>query len=393
MSVTDFVNQYGVDRRHTNSLKWDALDERFGDATLTPLWVADMEFREPASVTDAIIERVRHGVFGYAIDDPAYFDAFNNWQQTRHNLSLERRWLTFDNGVVNSLYTIVNTFTKPDDAVMVLTPVYYPFKNAVTDNHRTLITSELKHDQDTFTIDFADVEAKIVANDVRVLIHCSPHNPIGRIWTPKELEQLLSICARHNVLVVSDEIHQDFEIGDCKFVSALTVADGRYNDHLIVLNAPSKSFNMATLLNSHVIIPNATLQTQFLAGQKCFNQVELSVLGQTAGEAAYRTAGDWFDELVAVIRSNYQYVRDELAVKAPAVHVANLEGTYLLWLDLRSVVDPTTIHEFVQNKVGLAVDYGEWFSDEDQGCIRLNLATKPEFVHAAVQQLLTALVH
>ena len=304
---------------------------------------------------------------------------------------MKTEWLTFDNGVVVSLYTIVNTFTKPDDAVLVLTPVYYPFHNAVNDNGRKLIKSELVRTNNHFEIDYDDVERKIVENGVKLFIQCSPHNPVGRIWTADELDRIMDICQRHGVLIVSDEVNQDIEIGERKFVSALSIADGKYQDDLIVVTAPSKTFNMAGLLNSQVIIPNQKIQDQFLAGKKRFNEVDLSVLGQVAAEAAYRYGEEWLDELLEVIRYNYDQVRVTLNREVPQIKVAELEGTYLLWLDLRDVMPADQIKDFIQNKVGIAVDYGEWFSDYGLGCVRLNLATDPKFVKAAVDRIVADL--
>ncbi|MFD0896522.1 MalY/PatB family protein [Loigolactobacillus binensis] len=391
LTTAEFIEKYAVKRTGTNSLKWDALDQRYGDPDLIAMWVADMEFQVPEAVTTALTERVNHGVYGYSYTPDSYYEAYFNWMKQRHNIKLEKDWLRFDNGVVNSIYGLVNTFTKPQDAVMILTPVYYPFHNAVLDNHRQLITSELINKAGHYEIDFADVEAKIVANKVKLLIQCSPHNPVGRVWTEAELKQLLEICHRHHVLVVSDEIHQDIIIGQQPFVSALTVAHGRYRNGLIVVTAPSKSFNLAAMLNSHVIIPSEELRERYDKIHQQINQTEVSALGQVAAEAAYRDGGDWLDQVLEVVRSNYKYLRDELAAKVPAIKVADLEGTYLAWLDLRAVVPIDLTKEFIQDDCHLAVDFGQWFSKNDAGFVRLNLATDPKFVHAAVANIITSL--
>lgn len=380
-----FVAKYATKRHGTNSLKWDALQERYGDPDLIAMWVADMEFRTPEVVTDALTKRIAQGIYGYSFTPDSYYDAYFTWQKQRHNIDLKKEWLRFDNGVVNSLYGIINTFTEPDDAVMILTPVYYPFHNAVKDNHRKLVTSELQRDDaGLYTIDFADVEAKIKANQVKLLINCSPHNPVGRIWTEAELKQLLTLCRQYHVLVVSDEIHQDIEIGSRPFISALNVDNGAYNDELIVVTAPSKTFNLASLLNSHVIIPDEKIRAQYDAGKKRFNETEISLLGQVAAEAAYQNGGAWLDSLLAVIRENEQYVRTELGEKVPAIKIAPLEGTYLLWLDLRELVPVADTKTFIQDKCRIAVDFGQWFGEKDAGFVRFNLATDPANVKQAV---------
>ncbi|ANK61458.1 MalY/PatB family protein [Loigolactobacillus backii] len=386
-----FIKKYAVDRSGTNSLKWDALNERYGDPDLLAMWVADMEFKVPEQVTAALTKRVAHGVYGYSFTPDSYYDAYFSWQKRRHNIDLQKDWLRFDNGVVNSLYGIVNTFTQPDDAVLILTPVYYPFHNAVLDNHRKLVTSELVNQDGHYEIDFADVERKIVTENVKLFIQCSPHNPVGRIWSADELQQILEICKRHNVLVVSDEIHQDIEVGTKKFVSALSVAKGAFQNNLIVVTAPSKTFNVACLLNSHVIIPNPKIRQRYDAGKTRFNETEISVLGQVAAEAAYTYGDKWLDQILQIVRDNYTYLRRELTTKVPGIKIADLEGTYLTWLDLRQVVPAGLTKEFIQEDCHLAVDYGQWFGKRDEGFVRLNLATNPKLVHKAVANIVAGL--
>ncbi|VDG18844.1 aminotransferase [Lactobacillus sp.] [Lactiplantibacillus mudanjiangensis] len=393
MDQATFIKTYATNRLNTNSLKWDALGVRYGNPDLLPMWVADMEFKVPEQVTTALTERVAHGIYGYSFTPDSYYDAFINWEQQRHQLTLQKDWVRFGTGVVNSLYAIVNAYTQPGDAVMILTPVYYPFFDAIQDNHRQLVTSELINDDGHYTMDFADIEAKIKANEVRLFIQCSPHNPVGRIWTAEEETKILALCEQYGVLVVSDEIHQDIEIDpeNHPFISALTVADGRFQDQVIVVNSPSKTFNVACLLNSHVIIPNADLRATYDAFMQRYNQTEVNVLGQTAGQAAYEHGGAWLDQILAVIRDNYHYLQTEFSEKTSKIVVADLQGTYLIWLDLRAYLDPATTREFIQDKCGLAVDFGEWFSKNDQGFVRLNLATDPKYVHQAVQNIISCL--
>lgn len=389
MDQAAFIEKYATNRLNTNSLKWDALDERYGNKDLIAMWVADMEFKVPEQVTQALTERVAHGVYGYSFTPDSYYDAFFNWEEQRHGLTLKKDWIRFGTGVVNSLYALVNAYTQPGDGVLILTPVYYPFFNAVQDNHRQLVTSELLNDHGSYSIDFDDVEAKIKANEVRLFIQCSPHNPVGHVWTEAEETKILALCEQYHVLVVSDEIHQDLEIDpeNHPFISALTVANQRFADNVIVLNSPSKTFNVACLLNSHVIIPNAALRQRYDDYSQRTNQTETNILGQTAGEAAYRYGAEWLDQILEIVRDNYHYLTTELAAHAPKIVVADLQGTYLTWLDIRPYVKPEYTREFIQDKCGLAVDFGEWFSANDKGFVRLNLATDPKYVHQAVQNI------
>lgn len=237
-----FIAAHLVDRTNTNSLKWDALQERFGNPDLLPLWVADSEFKTPQAVRTALQKQVEHGVFGYSIAPEHYFDTFNNWQRHRHHIDLKPEWLRFDTGVVNSIYAMVNWLTKPGDAVLIMEPVYYPFINAIKDNNRELVSVDLKLMQEGWQIDFEKFEATVRTGKIKLFILCSPHNPVGRIWSEQELDHILDICRRYGVRVVADEIHQDFEVGTQKFQSVLTVAGDKYQDDVIVLNAPIENF-------------------------------------------------------------------------------------------------------------------------------------------------------
>lgn len=389
MTAEEFCKQYGVERHGTNCLKWDALDVRFGDPNLISMWVADMEFRAPEQTIEAMHRRIDHGVFGYSFTPESYFQAFIGWEKTHHSYEIKKDWIRFGPGVVSSFYWMVGLFTQPGDAVIIQTPVYYPFHNAVKDQGRRLICSQLVNTNGYYSVDFDRFEREITENDVKLFILCSPHNPAGRVWKESELDRMLGICEKHHVLVVSDEIHQDLVIApDKKHIPSAIVSGGKYARNLITLNAPSKTFNLAGLLNSHIIIENDTLRARYDAEIKKINQIESNIMGLVAGEAAYTYGEEWRQGLLATIRSNYEYVRDRFAAELPRAVVTPLEGTYLLWIDLRAFLKPEEVKPFVQGKCNLAVDYGEWFGEQCHGFIRLNMATKPEFVHKAVKNLI-----
>jgi cysteine-S-conjugate beta-lyase len=388
MTTKEFCEKYGVDRQGTNCLKWDALNVRFGDPDLISMWVADTEFKAPEQVREALKNRADHGVFGYSYTPDSYYNAFISWEKDHHGYEVKKDWIRFGSGVVNSIYWLVNVFTEIEDAIIILTPVYYPFHNAVKDNGRRLICSELVNTNGRYSIDFKKFEKDITDNDVKMFILCSPHNPAGRVWDEEELDSLLDICRRHNVLVLSDEIHQDLVITDKKHIPSAIVSGGKYANNLITLNAPSKTFNLAGLLNSHNIIENDELRAKYDAEIKKINQTESNIMGLVAGEAAYTYGEEWHQGLLKVIRENFEFVRESFAHELPKVIVTPLEGTYLAWLDLRAFMKPDEVKPFVQGKCRLAVDYGEWFSSNCKGFIRLNLATKPEYVHAAVKNLI-----
>lgn len=391
MFINEFVEKYQRQRCHTNALKWDALEERFGEADLLPLWVADMEFATPETVTQALTKRIQHGVFGYSLVDDQYFDTYLGWQQRHENTPFQRNWLSFSTGVVQALYDLVDCFTQEGEAVMIQRPVYYPFSNAIKDKKRRLVNSPLVNVDGKYQMNLKDFEDKIVENQVKLFILCSPHNPVGRVWTEQELADVLAICQKYQVLVIADEIHSDFIMPNHQFISAISVQQGAYLDQLIVLNAPSKTFNLASLLNSHIWIPNEKLRKQYRLWASKNRQTESSMLGQVAAQAAYATGDEWLRSLIEVIYTNYQTISQRLASEAPKIKVGQLEGTYLLWLDLRQVLNDQDIKTLVQDKAKLAVDFGSWFDEESKGFIRLNLATTPAIINQAIDQLVASL--
>lgn len=391
MNREEFCETYAVKRKGTNSLKWDALDVRFGDPDLTPAWVADMEFKAPQEVLDAIKKRVDHGVFGYSYVWDSYYEAFINWEKERYGYEVKPAWMRFSTGIVTALYWFVNAFTKKDDAVLILTPVYYPFHDAVRDNGRKLVTSELVNKEGTYTINYEEIERKIVEEDVKLFIHCSPHNPVGRVWTEEESERLLEICKKHGVLVISDEVHQDLVFSEHKHIPSAVVENGKYEEQVITVTAASKTFNLAGLLVSHIIIPNNELRKTFDEYVNTVNQTEVNVLGLTAVEAAYTYGGPWLNGLLDTVRYNYNYLKEELLNHAPKLQISPLEGTYLVWIDLRAYIDADKTKEFIQDQCKVAIDFGEWFSESGRGFIRINLGTHPDYIKHIVKQMITYL--
>ncbi|MBU3198120.1 pyridoxal phosphate-dependent aminotransferase [Clostridium estertheticum] len=388
MEIKQFCARYSMDRVGTNSLKWDALDKRYGDKNLIPMWVADMEFKAPEVVVNAMKQRIEHGIFGYSYVPDSYYNSFINWERNQHNYEVDKKWIRFSTGVVVSLYWFVNAFTKFGDSVIILTPVYYPFHDAVKDTGRKLVTSELINVNGVYTIDFEDFERNIIENDVKLFIQCSPHNPVGRVWTEKELDKILSICKRYNVLVVSDEIHQDIIIGENVQIPAAIVSGAKYADNIITVTAPSKTFNLAGLLNCNIIISNEEVMERYDAYSKTINKTEVNIMGLTAAEAAYNYGEEWLKSLLEVIKHNYNHVKERLGDKAPKIIITPLEGTYLIWVDLRGYIEPNETKTFIQEKCRLAVDYGEWFGENCKGFIRLNMATNPKYVEKAVDNII-----
>lgn len=388
MDKQEFLKKYLADRCGTDCMKWDGLQEKFGETELLPMWIADMEFRAPDAVIHAMAERVRHGVFGYTQVPDAYYRVFSEWMGRRYHFPIQKEWLRFSTGCVTGIAWMIHAFTKPGDACMILTPVYYPFHNVVTNNDRSLVTVDLDYENGYFTMNYEAIEKAIVENQVKMFIQCSPHNPAGRVWTEEELDRVLAVCRKHQVLVVSDEIHQDLVLEGHTFVPAAAVSGGKYRDIVVTLSSATKTFNLATLLHSHIVITDDALRKVYDRFASGLNRTEVSVMGMTATQAGYEHGGEWLENVLEVIQDNYRYLKEELGKHLPEVTVCELEGSYLVLLDLRKLIGAGSAQEFVQKKCRLAVDYGEWFGESFAGFIRLNLATDPAFVRTAVENLI-----
>ena len=388
MNKDQFIKQYSVERKGTVSVKWDLLEEYFGDPDLIPMWVADMEFKTCDSITNALTVLINHGAYGYSYIPQTYYDALFNWMESRHNYRPEKEWVRIATGVVSAIYWFVNCYTKPDDAIIIMTPVYYPFHHAVKDCKRKLVTCDLINDNGYFTINYAGFEKAIIDNCVKMFILCSPHNPVGRVWTEDELERMLRICAEHGVLVIADEIHQDFVFGPNKHIPAAIVSGGKYSYNLVQVHAASKTFNLASLAHSNIIISDSNLRARYDEYVKMNNLTDFNIIGLTATEAGYAGGSDWLEGLMSVIRHNYAYIKNELNANIPEIILSPLEGSYLALLDMRKAIPPEELKAFIQDKCRLAVDYGEWFGANFKGFIRLNLATDPKYVRQALENII-----
>ena len=387
MDKQEFLQSYLVDRHKTDSLKWDGLQQKFGETDLLAMWVADMEFKTCDGIVDAMTKRTRHGVFGYSCVPDDYYEVFSGWMERRYHFPVKKEWVRFSTGCVTAIAWMIHAFTKPGDSCMILTPVYYPFHNVVTNGDRKLVKVELDYNDGYFTMNYEAIEKAIVENQVKMFIQCSPHNPAGRVWTEDELDRVLAVCQKHDVLVISDEIHQDIILGDKPFVPAAVVSGGRYRDMVVTLNSASKTFNLATLLHSHIIITDDGLRGKYDQFASALNRTEVSIMGMVATKAGYTYGGEWLGQVLDVIRDNYRYLKEELNKRLPRMTVCALEGTYLVMIDLRSYVNPEQTLDFVQKHCRLAVDYGEWFGQAYKGFIRLNLATDPAYIKQAVERI------
>ena len=375
-----------IERTGTDCVKWDALEGTYGTDGLLALWVADMDFKVDSHIQDALADYVSSGVYGYNIVNEGYYDAFIDWEKAEHGLEVKREWIRYSPGVVAGFNYAVKVLTEPGDAVIVTMPVYYPFHHAVTDNGRRLINSELVNKDGRFYIDFEDFEQKIIDNDVKAFILCSPHNPVSRIWTPDELTQVLDICRRHNVAIISDEIHHDLTFGGAVHTPTLTLAQD--DDRIIMFTAASKTFNIAAFRNSFAIIRDPEIRAKWDEFTQAMRVSSGNPMGYIATEAAYRYAKPWLEEVKEVIYGNYLYIKEEFAEKLPQVVMTPLDATYLAWADFSAYLKPEEIESFMQDKCRLAFDYGSWFGGESSGSfIRINLATRRENIEEMVRRI------
>lgn len=380
------------ERRNTDSMKWDSCGEKFGNKDLLPLWVADMDFAVPECVKDAIKEYADFGVFGYYNTPHAYGDAFIRWEETYHKYQVKREWMRFAPGVVPAVNWLIHILTREQEGVIIMPPVYYPFRDAIVNNNRQVVESPLVRTGKEYVMDYEDFEQKIMEYDPKVFILCSPHNPVGRVWTAEEIQKALDICRKHHVYVISDEIHQDIIMKGYEHVVAATT--GKYDDILVTLTAATKTFNLAACQNSILIMPDKQMRDKY---DRYINRLRIkggNAFGYIAVQTAYEKGRDWLEEVLDIIESSYYYMKNALQEALPDVWICTLEGTYLMWIDLGRYIKPEDMEHVIRDKCGLAVDYRSWFGEgENAGFIRVNLATRRENIEIAAQNIIRALKH
>ena len=376
-----------VDRRGTNCLKYDFARERGKREDVLPLWVADMDFKTAPEILERLQQTVSHGIFGYSESKEDYFRAVQHWYEEHFNWQVERSWLIKTPGVVFALATAIRAFTKEGDAVLLQQPVYYPFSEVIRDNDRVLINSPLKLVNGRYEIDFNDLENKVLANNVKLFLLCSPHNPVGRVWQEWELRKLGDICLRYGVLVVSDEIHSDFtyEGHDHHMLANLSP---ELADITVTCTAPSKTFNLAGLQVSNIFIPNEKLRKQFKKAMNTVGYSQLNLMGLVACQAAYEEGWPWLRDLKAYLAGNLNFVREYLKEHLPQIHLVEPEGTYLIWLDFRDLgLTEAQREDLIVNKARLWLDSGAMFGADGEGFERINIACPRAILKQAFKQL------
>jgi cystathionine beta-lyase len=384
----EFDFDHEINRAETHSVKYDGRQAMFGESDVIPVWVADMDFAAPPAVTRALIERAAHPIYGYTLFPDSLYDALINWMQRRHNCTIERDWIVLSPGVVPSINAAVMAFTQPGESVIVQPPVYFPFFSAVTQTGRKLIRNPLLLQNGRYTIDFDHLEQ--CAREAKLLLLCSPHNPVGRVWQPDELERLLAIAAQHNLIIFSDEIHADLIYPGNRHHTL-----GAFPQHgasILTAVAPSKTFNIPGLNLSALIIPDKSIRNAVSQVFTNFHVSAANPFSVAAFEAAYREGEAWLEALRIYLRDTRDAVESYLTEHLPEIKVIKAEGTYLLWLDCRAMnLTDAQLKYFFIHEAGVGMNPGLQFGSEGSGFMRLNIGAPRKTVMQALEKIRLAM--
>ena len=380
-----------VDRRNTRCLKYDFAVRRGMPEDVLPLWVADMDFRTSSYVEDALVQRSKEAIFGYSEVQRPYFDIVKGWMERHHQWQVDEHWLVKTPGVVFALAMAVKAYTEPGEAVLIQSPVYYPFSEVIVDNERKLVSSDLKQDvSGHYYMDLEDLEEKIIKEKVRLLFLCNPHNPVGRVWTKEELTALGDICVKHGVIVVSDEIHADFVFEGKHQVFAAIKKE--FEEITITCTSPSKTFNLAGLMISNIFIADRKLRHRFRKELDRAGISQLGVMGLVACEAAYSQGEVWYEKMHEYVKENIEYTREFVNTRLPGVKMGEHQGTYLVWLDFREIgLSVDELEDLIIYKAGLWLDSGKIFGKAGEGFQRINVACPRATLTEALERIKKAL--
>lgn len=375
-----------VDRTNNFSAKWSEMNKNFGTNNLLPMWVADMDFLTAPCVMEALKDRLEQGIFGYTTRPSSYNESIVNWLDNRFSWKINQEWLMFSPAVITSISLLIQNLTQKNDKIMIQEPVYSPFHSIVESNERNLVISPLvKLDDGSYVMDYEDIEAKI--KDVKVFILCNPHNPVGRVWTREELTRLGEICLKHNVLVISDEIHSDIILKNHKHTPFASISK-EFSENTITCMAPTKTFNLAGLQSSFLVISNPYY---YEVMDKAFSILDIkrnNAFSLVATESAYNYGEDWLYELIKYIEDNVDFAIDYIKNHMPQLKVKKPEGTYLLWVDFSNLnVDKKDLKNALINKGRIALSDGSSFGIGGDGYYRINLACPRSMVLEGLKRI------
>lgn len=372
-----------VNRKNTDCVKWD----NGTPEDVLPMFIADMDFEVLPEIVEALQKRVDQHVYGYTMLTEGYTSAVVNWMKTRHNWEIQPEWIVPIFGVVPALNASVQAFTQVGDAVLITPPVYGPFSRAVENNGRRLVKSPLLNNNGYYTIDFKDFEEKIINENVKMFILCNPHNPVGRVWNKEELTQIVDICLKHDVMIVSDEIHHDFVYQPNTHIATATI-NKEAASHIITCTAPSKTFNLAGLQTSNIIIEDEEVRKKFSSILDCLGVHGVNMMGASTCQAAYQYGAQWVDEMVAYLSDTMDYAYDYVKNNIPNVTMTKPEGLYLAWFDLSKLgMTNEEVETFLAQKVKVRPNAGTFFGQEGECFARINFGCPRSYVEEFLKRL------
>ena len=375
-----------IDRSNTSCEKWDGLEERFGKPDLHAMWVADMDFKAPPELIDVLEHRVQHGIFGYTGRFDPYYRSVTDWVKRRHGWEIRKEWIAFSPGVVPALSMALLAFTQPGDKVVIQPPVYYPFFNVIGGRGRTILENPLIFENGRFSMDLDDLERKLDPS-VKVIFLCSPHNPVGRVWARDELERLGRICVENDILIVSDEIHSDIIFSGSRHIPMASISEEIARRTLTCIS-PSKTFNIAGLSTSAVIIPDPGVRANYQRVVDFLHIDSGNVFGTLALEACYNLGEPWLEELLEYLEGNLDFTEDFLAKNLPGISLVRPEGTYIPLLDCRSLsMTGPELQKFLVDRARVALDGGDWFGTGGEGFARINIATPRSLLQEGLERI------
>ena len=378
MNNQAFTEKYYISRTKGNSVKW----QRGRKENCLPMWIADMDFKGDERVIAALLRFIETGDYGYANLPEDYYKVFIDWHQRRNHVEYKQEWIRFSKGAVDAMYQVIYALSEPGDGILICTPLYPPFKAAIEECGRKVFESKMIDNDGYFTFDYKDIEKKLKSGKIRMMMLCSPHNPVGRVFKKGELEELFDLCHRYHVLILSDEVHSDIIMPDQEFIPSLALK--KFRNDIITITAASKSFSLAVFSHSHVIIPNAKLRRKFISYQRHNHTGSVNAFNALPTYYSYLYGEEWLDSLDNVVFENYQYFRDQLGSD---LKMTSLEGSYLLFVDIGKYTKGETAAECLKKKCGLLVNPGEAFAKGYESWVRINLATSMKNVKKAVSAI------
>jgi cysteine-S-conjugate beta-lyase len=385
------MKEYDFDRmicrKNTNSIKYDFMGDGGMTSDMIPMWVADMDFAVPDEVVNKLAQIAEHGIFGYSETKSGYFESVHDWFAHRHGFDTRPEWMIKTPGVVFAIAAAIRAFTEKGEGVLIQRPVYYLFEQTIKSNGRIVVNNPLVYKNGRYEIDFNDLERVLISEKVKLFIFCSPHNPVGRVWTKDELYRMGELCSRHDVIVVSDEIHCDFTYGK-NVHTVFASLNEAFAKNSVICTAPSKTFNLAGLQASNIFIPDGSLRSRFSQALAETGYGGLNIFGAAACEAAYRYGGGWLSQLKDYLQGSLDLIRKYIAEHLPGVRLVEPEGTYLFWLDFTGTgLSDEQVGSIIKSKARLRLDEGCIFGPEGKGFQRINIACPRETLKTALERL------